>query len=82
MTPTMSQDEVTKKWNIQWGAGRSLFLGGSITKPSASDLELFEGIESIPEPEAQQRPARTHRKPKSAGPEASREGKAFIPEPL
>jgi len=46
ITPTMSQNEVTKKWNIQWGSGRSIFLGGSITKPSASDMELFEGIES------------------------------------
>lgn len=81
LTPTMSQDEVTKKWNIQWGPGRSLFLGGSITKPSASDLELFEGIESQPEPEPQPKPARTHPKPKRAQ-DARHSAKAIIPEPI
>jgi Complex 1 protein (LYR family) len=82
ITPTMSQDEVTKKWNIQWGPGRSLFLSGSITKPSASDLELFEGIESQPQPELPPKPARTPQKPKQNRQEARLSGKSFIPDPI
>jgi len=81
LTPTMSQDEVTKQWNIQWGPGRSIFLRGSITKPSASDLELFEGIESQPEPEPQPKPARTRPKPKRAQ-DARHSVKSIIPEPV
>jgi hypothetical protein len=60
LTPTMSQDEVTKKWNVYWGTGRSKLVAGIIAKPHPSDIVLFEGIESHPSPQ----PPHTHRKDK------------------
>jgi hypothetical protein len=62
LTPTMSQDEVTKKWNVQWGSGKSPLLAGIVTKPSASDMELFEGIESQPNPQPQSQVPDAHRR--------------------
>jgi len=47
-TPTMSQDEVTKEWNIKWGGGRTITHTGAITTPSVRDVELFEGLEDVP----------------------------------
>lgn len=49
LTPTISQDEVTKKWTVTWGSGKSLIAGGTLTQPSTSDMELFEGLPSLPE---------------------------------
>ena len=43
MTPTMSQDEITKIWTTKWGGARSAAHTGQITAPSAKDMELFEG---------------------------------------
>lgn len=51
LTPTMSQDEATKQWTVTWGSGKSLIGAGTVTQPSASDMELFEGMPSLPEPE-------------------------------
>jgi predicted DNA-binding WGR domain protein len=45
MTPTMSQDEVTKAWTTKWGGARSAAHSGQVTAPSASDMELFEGVD-------------------------------------
>jgi hypothetical protein len=45
MTPTMSQDEITKAWTIKWGGGRSAAHCGQVTAPSARDMELFEGAD-------------------------------------
>jgi len=45
ITPTMSQDEVTKIWTTTWGGGRSAAHDGQVIAPSASDLELFEGAD-------------------------------------
>ena len=45
ITPTMSQDEVTKTWTTTWGGGRSAAHDGMVIAPSASDLELFEGAD-------------------------------------
>ncbi|KAE9371351.1 hypothetical protein N431DRAFT_426016 [Stipitochalara longipes BDJ] len=56
LSPTMSQDEATKKWTVKWGSGKSLFAAGTLTQPSASDMELFEGMESLPEPQVAQPP--------------------------
>jgi hypothetical protein len=52
LTPTMSQDEATKTWTVTWGSGKSAIAGGTLTQPSAGDLELFEGIESLPQPQS------------------------------
>lgn len=49
LTPTMSKDEVTNKWDIQWGGGRTAAQAGLLTTPSASDKELFEGLENLPQ---------------------------------
>jgi len=46
-TPTMWQDEETKKWQIKWGEERSPFSRGEITKPSKKDAELFEGTHKV-----------------------------------
>ncbi|PMD36007.1 hypothetical protein L207DRAFT_494721 [Hyaloscypha variabilis F] len=53
LTPTMSQDETTKVWTVVWGTGKSLIAAGTLTTPSASDMELFEGMENLPEPHQQ-----------------------------
>ena len=66
MTPTMTQDEVTKKWNVQWGSGKAPLLSEIITQPSASDIELFEGIENLtPPPPATVSPRRSRKEASS-----------------
>jgi hypothetical protein len=40
-------------WTVVWGTGKSLIAAGTLTTPSASDMELFEGMENLPEPHQQ-----------------------------
>ncbi|KUJ06993.1 uncharacterized protein LY89DRAFT_692074 [Mollisia scopiformis] len=47
LTPLMIQDEVTKKWIVQWGGRKSKALNGVVSKPSAQHLELFEGLNGV-----------------------------------
>jgi hypothetical protein len=49
MTSTMSQDEATKKWTVQWGGEKSKTFSGAISVPSARDEELFEGLGTLQE---------------------------------
>jgi len=60
LTPTMSQDEATKRWTVIWGTGKSLIAAGIFNQASARDMELFEGIEGLPEPEQPVQPRRTN----------------------
>ena len=48
MTSTMAQDEVTKQWTVHWGGGNSVSHPEVISKPSANDHELFEGLNILP----------------------------------
>ena len=48
-TPKMSQDGITNKWVVTWGNQRSPITSGQVTEPSASDQELFEGLENAAE---------------------------------
>jgi hypothetical protein len=49
LTSTMSQDEATKKWKVQWGGEKSQTFAGVISIPSSRDVELFEGLGTIEE---------------------------------
>jgi hypothetical protein len=49
MTSTMSQDEATKKWTVQWGGEKSKTFSGAISVPSSRDAELFEGLGTLQE---------------------------------
>ena len=60
LTPTMSQDEVTKEWKTTWGAGLSPFLAGQVSTAKASEMELFEGAETIAVPNKNRRGARVN----------------------
>lgn len=44
LCPKMTQDEITKKWSVEWGGGRSAAAKGEVTSPNVYDLELFEGL--------------------------------------
>jgi LYR motif-containing protein 2-like len=55
MTPIMSQDEVTKRWNVEWGMGKSSVGAGLFSQPSAGFMELFEGFEQLPQDPQQAR---------------------------
>ncbi|POS82646.1 hypothetical protein EPUL_006575 [Erysiphe pulchra] len=46
LTPTMSKDEMTGKWNVEWGRGSSNYLAGRITQPCNRDIELFQDIDN------------------------------------
>ncbi|RKF64573.1 hypothetical protein OnM2_018067 [Erysiphe neolycopersici] len=46
LTPTMSKDEVTGIWNIEWGRGSSSYLAGRVTQPCNKDIELFLDIDN------------------------------------
>lgn len=45
LVPSIAQDEVTKKWVVQWGAQKSKALNGEVSKPSKQHMELFEGLD-------------------------------------
>lgn len=45
ISPIVTQDEVTKRWTVQWGGHRSKALNGAISKPTPQEQELFEGID-------------------------------------
>lgn len=47
MTATMSKDESTDKWIVEWGRGSSKYLAGEVTQPCSRDLELFHGMEDF-----------------------------------
>lgn len=47
LTPTMSKDEVTGKWNVEWGRGSSSYLAGQISQPCNRDLELFQDLDHL-----------------------------------
>jgi len=49
LSPTMTYDEVGKKWDIAWGGQKSRALEGVIPKPTRAEEELFEGLETIPQ---------------------------------
>ena len=49
LSPTMTYDEVGKKWDIVWGGQKSRALEGVIPKPTRAEEELFEGLETIPQ---------------------------------
>ena len=49
LTSTMSQDEATKEWTVQWGGEKSRTFSGAISVPSARDAELFEGLGTLEE---------------------------------
>ncbi|PMD18960.1 hypothetical protein NA56DRAFT_647431 [Hyaloscypha hepaticicola] len=77
LTPTMSLDEATKTWNITWGSGKSMLEAGNLTQASARDMELFEGMESPPEPQpGDPDPFAEKRKQRKARQEAKRRKEA------
>jgi len=45
MTPTMSKDPATSKWNIKYGTGWSDWTSGQISEANTADDELFVGAE-------------------------------------
>lgn len=49
LSPTMTYDEVGKKWDIVWGGQKSRALEGVIPKPTRAEEELFEGLETMPQ---------------------------------
>ena len=46
MTPTMSQDPVTKQWITKWGQMRSPSHTGNFTSAASSDMEFWEGLDA------------------------------------
>ena len=49
LSPTITYDEVGKKWDIVWGGQKSRALEGVIPKPTRAEEELFEGLRNIPQ---------------------------------
>ena len=49
ITPTVSQDQDTKKWIVKWGGLRSPAHAGHFTKATEKDLEFWEGLDA-PQP--------------------------------
>jgi len=50
LTSFMKKDPTTGFWNVTWGGGKGAIYRGDISQASARDMELFEGIEDLPEP--------------------------------
>lgn len=67
MTPTGEYDAESKTWKIEWGGPKSAAYAGKITKPTAKDLELFEGIEKFELP-AERKGRRSKRADRPASP--------------
>jgi hypothetical protein len=75
LTPTMSLDEATKKWNITWGSGKSILGARTLTQPSARDMELFEGMPELEPSDLD--PWAEERKQRKARQEAKRQKEAM-----
>ncbi|KAK0119695.1 hypothetical protein ONS95_011131 [Cadophora gregata] len=49
LTPTMTYDDVNRKWEIIWGGQKSRALEGVVAKPTRAEEELFEGLDTLPQ---------------------------------
>ncbi|KAE8450407.1 hypothetical protein EG329_006482 [Mollisiaceae sp. DMI_Dod_QoI] len=47
LTPTMTHDELTNQWVVRWGGQKSRALDGAVSQPTTSQIELFEGVDSL-----------------------------------
>ncbi|KAH7355106.1 hypothetical protein BKA65DRAFT_394902 [Rhexocercosporidium sp. MPI-PUGE-AT-0058] len=49
LTPTMTYDDVSKNWTIEWGGQKSRAMEGAVSKPTLAEEELFEGLDTLPQ---------------------------------